>query len=112
MRRIFYRGHYCRSRELAATPHAKAYYLVALQKVYLIVRKDYLRASVMQKRVLDRELPPCNPHGRSGWKKFVEGAHLIEYAGTDRAKFDIDIDGFFRNNGHKPNTDIFRPDSA
>ena len=83
------------------------------EKVYLIVRKPYLRASkVMQQRVFDNPkiqiLFNTNTLGLFG-DEVVEGAHLVEYAGTDKEdKFDISIDGFFLAIGHKPNTDVFR----
>ncbi len=80
--------------------------------VYLIVRKDYLRASkVMQRRVLDKN----NIHvlfntvtlGLYG-EEFLEGAHLLEHGGTDRKhKYDLPIDGFFLGIGHKPNVELF-----
>ncbi|WP_290378409.1 NAD(P)/FAD-dependent oxidoreductase, partial [Muribaculum intestinale] len=111
---FFYRGRTVAVVGGGDTACEEAYYLSGLaKKVYLIVRKDYLRASkVMQKRVLDKEnitiLFNTQTLGLFG-KEFVEGAHLIEYAGTDREqKFDIDIDGFFLAIGHKPNTDIFK----
>ncbi len=93
----------------------EALYLSTLaNKVYLIVRKDYLRASkVMQRRVLDKEnitvLFNTNTVGLFG-EEGVEGAHLVENLGTDHEKhFDISIDGFFLAIGHKPNTDVFKP---
>lgn len=82
------------------------------KKVYMIVRKDYLRASeVMQHRVFEKEnievLFNTNTIGLFG-EEFVEGAHLVEHKGTDKEKlFDIAIDGFFLAIGHKPNTDVF-----
>lgn len=92
----------------------EALYLSNLaSKVYMIVRKDYLRASqVMQKRVFDKEnievLFNTNTVGLFG-EEFVEGAHLVENKDTDKERlFDIAIDGFFLAIGHKPNTDIFR----
>lgn len=92
----------------------EALYLSGLAKqVYLIVRKDYLRASkVMQKRVMDKEnitvLFNTRTLGLFG-EEFLEGAHLVEFAGTDKErKLDIKIDGFFLAIGHKPNTDIFK----
>lgn len=92
----------------------EAYYLSNLaQKVYLIVRKDYLRASkVMQKRVMDKNnitiLFNTNTLGLFG-SEFLEGAHLVEHVGTDKErKFDINIDGFFLAIGHNPNTEIFK----
>lgn len=115
---FFYRGRTVAVVGGGDTACEEAYYLSGLaKKVYLIVRKDYLRASkVMQKRVLDKEnitiLLNTQTLGLFG-KEFVEGAHLIEYAGTDREqKFDIDIDGFFLAIGHKPNTDIFKTQIA
>lgn len=92
----------------------EALYLSTLaRKVYLIVRKDYLRASeVMQKRVRDKEnieiLFNTNTVGLFG-EDGVEGAKVVEFKGTDKERvFDIEIDGFFLAIGHKPNTDIFR----
>lgn len=115
---FFYRGRTVAVVGGGDTACEEAYYLSGLaKKVYLIVRKDYLRASkVMQKRVLAKEnitiLFNTQTLGLFG-KEFVEGAHLIEYAGTDREqKFDIDIDGFFLAIGHKPNTDIFKTQIA
>ena len=81
-------------------------------KVYMIVRKDYLRASkVMQRRVMENQKIEIffntNTVGLFGDAK-VEGAHLVRFKGTDREEtFDIAIDGFFLGIGHRPNTDIF-----
>lgn len=92
----------------------EALYLSTLaRKVYLIVRKDYLRASeVMQRRVREKEnieiLFNCNTLGLFG-EDGVEGAKIIENKGTENEQvFDIDIDGFFLAIGHHPNTDIFK----
>lgn len=91
-----------------------ALYLAGLaKKVYLIVRKPFLRASqVMQKRVREREnieiLFEYNTLGLFG-ENGVEGAHLVKRKGEpDEQQVDIQIDGFFLAIGHKPNTDIFR----
>ena len=91
-----------------------ALYLSGLcKKVYLIVRKPYLRASkVMQQRVMDREnieiLFEHNTVGLFGTDG-VEGAHLVKRRGEpDEQQVDIAIDGFFLAIVHKPNTDIFR----
>ena len=92
----------------------EALYLSTLcKKVYLIVRKGYLRASdVMKRRVEEREnieiLFHCNTEGLFG-EDGVEGAHLVEHLGEEgERRFDIAIDGFFLGIGHRPNTDIFR----
>ena len=92
-----------------------ALYLSGLaKKVYLIVRKPFLRASkVMQQRVMEREnieiLFEHNTIGLFG-EEGVEGAHLVRRRGEpDEQLVDIQIDGFFLAIGHKPNTDIFRP---
>lgn len=96
----------------------EALYLSTLAKeVFMIVRKDYLRASkVMQRRVLDtpniKVLFNTNTLGLFGTDG-VEGAHLVRHMGTDKEeKFDIAIDGFFLGIGHKPNTSLFEPDIA
>ena len=81
--------------------------------VYMIVRKDYLRASkVMARRVMDKPnvtvLFNCNTLGLFG-EDGVQGAHLVENKGTDKEQtFDIAIDGFFLAIGHKPNTELFK----
>ena len=88
----------------------EALYLSTLaKKVYLIVRKNYLRASeVMQKRVREKEnieiLFNCNTLGLFG-EDGVEGAKIIENKGEENEQvFDIEIDGFFLAIGHHPNT--------
>lgn len=91
-----------------------ALYLSGLaKKVYLIVRKPFLRASkVMQQRVMEREnIEILFEHITLGLfgKDGVEGAHLVKRQGeADETQVDIQIDGFFLAIGHKPNTDIFR----
>ena len=91
-----------------------ALYLAGLaKKVYLIVRKPFLRASqVMQQRVKENEnieiLFEHNTLGLYG-DNGVEGAHLVKRKGKpDEEMVDIAIDGFFLAIGHKPNTDIFK----
>lgn len=79
------------------------------KKVYMIVRKDYLRASkAMQKRVFDTEnieiLFNTNTVGLFG-ENGVEGVHLVKYKGTSQEEYyDLAIDGFFLAIGHQPNT--------
>lgn len=93
----------------------EATYLAGLaSKVYLIVRKPYLRASkAMQERVLNNPkievLFETNTVGLFG-EDGVEGAHLVSKINTPEEKtFDIAIDGFFLAIGHKPNSDLFKP---
>ena len=92
-----------------------ALYLAGLcKKVYLVVRKPYLRASkVMQQRVMDAEnieiLFEHNTVGLYG-ENGVEGAHLVKRRGeADEEQVDIAIDGFFLAIGHNPNSEIFKP---
>ncbi len=92
----------------------EANYLAGLcSKVYMIVRKDYLRASdIMKKRVEDNpkieilfETNTVGLYGENG----VEGAHVVFRKGKDDEKrYDLPIDGFFLAIGHTPNTDIFK----
>ncbi len=83
-------------------------------KVYMIVRKPYLRASrVMQQRVNEKEnieiLYNTNTLGLYG-EEYLEGAHLIENRDTpSQREYDLPIDGFFLGIGHKPETEIFAP---
>ena len=97
------------------TACGEACYLAGLaSKVYLIVRKPYLRASkIMQQRVMDNPkievLFETNTEGLYG-ENGVEGAHLVHRLGeADERRYDLAIDGFFLAIGHKPNSDIFRP---
>ena len=90
-----------------------ALYLAGLaKKVYMIVRKPYLRASkVMQERVLSNPnievLFEHNTVGLFG-ENGVEGAHLVKRKGEpDEEMVDIQIDGFFLAIGHKPNSEVF-----
>ena len=92
----------------------EANYLASLAaKVYLIVRKPYLRASkAMQDRTLNNPkievLFEHNTEGLFG-EDGVEGAHLVYRKGeADEKRYDIAIDGFFLAIGHKPNSDVFK----
>ena len=92
----------------------EALYLAGLaKKVYLIVRKNYLRASdVMRQRVATNpaieilfEHNAVGLYGDNG----VEGVHLVKRLGEDdEQRYDLPIDGFFLAIGHKPNSDIFK----
>ena len=93
----------------------EAIYLAGLaSKVYLLVRKPYLRASkIMQERVLENPkievLFEHNAEGLFG-ENGVEGVHVVKRKGeTDEEHYDITADGFFLAIGHKPNSEIFSP---
>jgi len=113
-------GFFYRKRTVAVvgggdTACGEAIYLAGLAaKVYLIVRKPFLRASkIMQERVMNNpkievlfETNTLGLYGENG----VEGAHLVHRKGeADERKYDLPIDGFFLAIGHKPNSDIFKP---
>lgn len=111
---FFYRGRTVAVVGGGDTACEDAVYLSGLaEKVYMIVRKDYLRASkAMQKKVFASDkievLFNTNTVGLYG-EEFLEGAHLVEHKGTDKERFfDIAIDGLFLAIGHKPNTEIFK----
>ena len=112
-------GFFYRKRTVAVvgggdTACEEAMYLSSLaKKVYMIVRKPYLRAAeIMRKRVEEKEnieiLYNTNTlrlYGENG----VEGAHLVRFKGEENEeKYDIQIDGFFLAIGHLPNTDLFK----
>jgi len=93
----------------------EATYLANLAgKVYVIVRKNQLRASkIMQDRLLSNpKIEMLFEHETVGLTGdgVVQGADLIKRRGqADEEKIHIDIDGFFLAIGHKPNSDIFKP---
>jgi len=93
----------------------EATYLANLAgKVYVIVRKNQLRASkIMQDRLLSNpKVEVLFEHETVGLTGdgVVQGADLIKRRGqADEEKIHIDIDGFFLAIGHKPNSDIFKP---
>jgi thioredoxin reductase (NADPH) len=93
----------------------EAIYLAGLaEKVFLIVRKPFLRASkIMQERVFATEnievLFEHQTLGLFGEKK-IEGANLVFRKGeADEKEAKIDIDGFFLAIGHHPNSEVFAP---
>lgn len=93
----------------------EAIYLAGLcKKVYMIVRKNYLRASkIMVDRVMNTEnievLFEHNTVGLTG-ENGVDGANLVKRKGEpDEEMVHIDIDGFFLAIGYKPNSDVFKP---
>jgi thioredoxin reductase (NADPH) len=96
------------------TAAEEALYLSGLcNKVYLIIRKDYMRASkVMQERVF--KTPNIEVLFERNTKELrgegvVEEAVLIKRKGQpDEAQEIIKIDGFFLAIGHTPNSDPFK----
>lgn len=92
----------------------EANYLAGLcEKVYLIVRKPFLRASkVMQERVLKNpKITVLFEHNTLSLygEDLLEGAKLVHRKGEpDEEIVDIKIDGFFLAIGHHPNSDVFK----
>ena len=90
-------------------------YLAGLaSKVYLVVRKPYLRASkIMQERVMKHDkievLFEHNVVGLFG-DNGVEGMNLVKrWEEPDEERYSLPIDGFFLAIGHKPTSDMFKP---
>ncbi len=107
-------GFFYRGKDVAVvgggdTACEEASYLAGLcRKVYMIVRRDVLRASeVMQNRVLNAQnieiLWNCNTQEVLGDEGGVTGAKLLR---KDGEIFDIAIDGFFLAIGHHPNSEL------
>jgi thioredoxin reductase (NADPH) len=112
-------GFFYRKKDVAVvgggdTAAEEATYLAGLcNKVYMIVRRDVLRASkAMQERVMKTpnieilwEHQAIDLFGENG----VEGAVLVKKKGTpEEENVKINIHGFFLAIGHTPNSDIFR----
>ncbi len=112
-------GFFYRGKDVAVigggdTAAEEATYLAGLcRKVYLIVRRNILRASkVMQARVLNNknieilwEHEAIDLFGENG----VEGVILVKKKGTpEEEEVKIKIDGFFLAIGHTPNSAIFQ----
>jgi thioredoxin reductase (NADPH) len=95
------------------TACADALYLAGLcKKVYLVVRKPFLRASkIMQERTLNHEnIEVLFEHeviGLDGDNGVAGASLLIRRGQPDEAKGHIDIDGLFLAIGHQPNTKVF-----
>ena len=89
----------------------EASYLAGLcSKVYMIVRRDVLRASeAMQKRVLETPnievLWNCSTEEVLGDGFGVTGVRLRH---KDGEVFELALDGFFLAIGHHPNSELFR----
>jgi len=111
---FFYRGKTVAVVGGGDTAAEEALYLAGLaKKVYMIVRRDELRASkVMQERVANAEnIEVLWKHQTKGLfgDGVVEGALLVKNQGTpEEEEVKIAIDGFFLGIGHKPNSDIFK----
>lgn len=94
------------------TAAEEATYLANLcPKVYMIVRRDEMRASqIMQKRVMNTPnievLWNTETEEVLGNDEGVTGVRV--YNNQTGEKQDLDIEGFFVAIGHKPNTDIFK----
>jgi len=98
------------------TAAEEATYLAKLcNKVYLVHRRDELRASkAMQKRVLStpnlevvwNHIPKEIVGVTEGFAKRVTGVVLNHAQSGEEKK--IDVEGFFVAIGHKPNTDLFK----
>lgn len=108
---FFYRGQDIAVVGGGDTAAEEATYLAKLgRKVYMIVRRDELRASkAMQERVLNTEnIEVLWNHTTKeilGDKSGVTGALLTNVkTGEERT---IDVTGFFVAIGHKPNSDLF-----
>ncbi|MFY9153961.1 MAG: thioredoxin-disulfide reductase [Prolixibacteraceae bacterium] len=112
-------GFFYRGKDVAVvgggdTAAEEAIYLAGLvNKVYLIVRRNELRASkVMQERVLKtKNIEVLWEHQTKGLfgDGVVEGAILWKKKGTpEQEEVAIKIDGFFLAIGHKPNSDFVK----
>jgi len=112
-------GFFYRQKDVAVvgggdTAAEEATYLAGLcNKVYMIVRRNVLRASkAMQEKVMNTsnieilwEHQAIDLFGENG----VEGAVLVKKKGTPQEEIiRIKIDGFFLAIGHTPNSDIFK----
>lgn len=108
-------GFFYRKKDVAVvgggdTACEEATYLASLcRKVYLVVRKPYLRASkAMQERVFRTpNIEVLFEHNTAevlGDESGVTGALLRKNDGSERK---IDISGFFLAIGHHPNTELF-----
>ena len=108
-------GFFYRNRKVAVvgggdTACEEASYLSKIcEKVYMIVRRDVLRASVaMQEKVMDTPnieiLWNCNTKEVLGDLSGVTGVRIER---KDGETFDIAVDGFFLAIGHHPNSELF-----
>ena len=108
---FFYRGKDVAVVGGSDTACEEASYLAHLcRKVYMIVRRNVLRASkAMQERVLQTEnieiLWECQTQEVLGDANGVNGVRLVRKSGE---VFEKPIDGFFLAIGHHPQSDLFK----
>lgn len=108
---FFYRGKVVAVVGGGDTACEEATYLASLcKKVYMIVRRDVLRASkAMQERVVGTEnieiLWECQTEEVLGDQSGVTGVRVVRKNGE---RFEKQIDGFFLAIGHHPNSDLFK----
>ena len=109
-------GFFYRKRDVAVvgggdTACEEATYLASIcRKVYLIVRKNYLRASkAMQERVFNTpNIEVLFEHNTAevlGDEGGVTGVRVVSTSGEERV---LDIMGFFLAIGHHPNVEVFK----
>lgn len=109
-------GFFYRKKDVAVvgggdTACEEATYLASIcRQVYLVVRKDYLRASkAMQQRVFTTPnievIFEHNTREVLGDDNGVTGMLLVSNAGTERR---LEVDGVFLAIGHHPNTELVR----
>jgi len=113
-------GFFYRGKDVAVvgggdTACEEASYLAGMcKKVYMIVRRNELRASQpMQHRVLNAPnieiMWECQVEDLFGTNG-VEGAVVVRHKGLpNEDKFNLKIDGFFLAIGHTPNSEVFKP---
>lgn len=109
-------GFFYRKKDVAVvgggdTACEEATYLASIcRKVYLIVRKNYLRASkAMQERVFNTpNIEVLFEHNTAevlGDEGGVTGVRVVSTSGEERV---LDIMGFFLAIGHHPNVEVFK----
>src|SRR6056297_1661261 len=109
-------GFFYRNQDVAVigggnTAAEEALYLAGIcKKVYLIHRRDELRASkIMQKRIFNTDnievLWESQTKEVLGDEEGVTGVRLLKNNGEE---YTVDVTGFFVAIGHKPNSDIFK----
>lgn len=109
---FFYRGQDVAVVGGGDTACEEATYLSGIcRKVYLIVRKPYLRASkAMQDRVFSTpNIEVLFEHVTQEIKGDMSGVNGMVLVNGKGEKVNFDITGFFVAIGHHPNSDIFKP---